>query len=96
MLIVSLAMVSERLQVSKLLLVLLQLLGCSSILGTSLPLTADVDKGLDDFYPIVNGLPAGFVFGTASAAYQVSAARGATKIPKYTYFIRYGKKHTSR
>ena len=60
------------------LLMLLQLLGCSPLLGTSLPLTADVDTGLDDLYPIVNGLPPGFVFGTASAAYQVSAARGAT------------------
>lgn len=62
------------------LLLFLQLLGCMPLLGTSSPLTAAVDKGLDDFYPIVNGLPTGFVFGTASAAYQVSPVRGATKI----------------
>lgn len=56
---------------------LLQLLSSwTCVLGTSSPLTAaGVDKKIDeDFYPIVNGLPPGFVFGTASAAYQASVA----------------------
>ena len=65
---------------SLLLHVLLHLLGCTLLRGTSSPLKAGVDNDLDDFYPIVNGLPAGFVFGTASAAYQASAGRACTKI----------------